>query len=56
MINEFNEKYPEIDPQIQKQREEFLERTLEEFDELRTEDWILNNEAERYESDEEGAL
>lgn len=55
-MNEHVEEYPEIDEELQAIRERHLEASKQNIIEHNIDEWILNNDEERLESEEEGAL
>ncbi|KAJ3272088.1 hypothetical protein HDV01_005953 [Terramyces sp. JEL0728] len=55
MMQDFSNEYPEISPSVYQQREEYLEKMVQKVKEMPAEDWPLNIDEYRNESDEEGA-
>ncbi|KAJ3318392.1 hypothetical protein HDV06_003077 [Boothiomyces sp. JEL0866] len=55
VMQDFTNEFPDLSPTILQQREAYLERTIQKVKEMPAEDWQLNIEEERNESDEEGA-
>ncbi|KAJ3262661.1 hypothetical protein HK103_000190 [Boothiomyces macroporosus] len=55
MMQDFSNEFPEISPTVYQQREAYLEKTIQKVKEMSAEDWSLNIDEGRNESDEEGA-
>ena len=55
-MNEFHAEFPDITDEVQAIRDRFLEENKVELEVVDVDDWILNIDPERLESDEEGEL